>query len=211
VWHDVTTLGKLPADYQLIGALDNKQDAELLARALQEGKNGKDISALLPPAKASKIKDDVLNSPQLNNYLFSLDASGASDSQKMGIRDAVLKLAYAKAFYNRDEVGAANAIKDVVGHYEFLPSGARLPSDQASAIKASAKTFLNGLDATKITVPPVYGQPGMPTAKDYIDGLRATPHWITSPKGDSLWLKDNGNRLVTDKNGHPVSVPFMGH
>jgi hypothetical protein len=129
----------------------------------------------------------------------------------MGIRDAVLKLAYAKAFYSRDAAAAGNAVKDVVGHYEFLPSGARLPSDQASAIKSNARAFLKGLDANKISVPAVYGQPGMPSAKDYIDGLRAAPHWITSPKGDSLWLKDNGNRLVTDKNGHPVSVPFMGH
>jgi hypothetical protein len=211
VWHDVTTLGKLPADYQLIGALDNKQDAELLARALQEGKNGKNIDDLLPPKMAADIKTNVLNNAQLNNYLFSLDASGASDNQKMGIRDAVLKLAYAKAFYSRDAAAAGNAVKDVVGHYEFLPSGARLPSDQASAIKSNARAFLKGLDANKISVPAVYGQPGMPSAKDYIDGLRAAPHWITSPKGDSLWLKDNGNRLVTDKNGHPVSVPFMGH
>lgn len=207
VWHDLTTLGKLPSEYQLIGAMDNRQDAELLARAMTEGKGGKNVDDLLPPQTSAAIKRDVLANPQLQQYLFSLDASGASDAQKIGIRDAVVKLAYAKAFYGQDTAAAPNAIKSVIGNYEFL-GGARIPTASSGAIKTNAAATVRGLDADKIAVPDTYGKPGMPAVRDYLDALKATPNWITSPKGDALWLKDSGNRIVIDKKGKPIAVPF---
>jgi hypothetical protein len=47
-----------------------------------------------------------------------------------------------------------------------------------------------------------------PPPQAYIDLVKAAPSWITGPKSDRLILLDPGGRVVNDKNGQPISVPF---
>ncbi len=46
------------------------------------------------------------------------------------------------------------------------------------------------------------------TPQEYLRIVKAAPYWITSPRGDSVWLLDPMGRLVIGKDGMPVSVPF---
>jgi hypothetical protein len=50
----------------------------------------------------------------------------------------------------------------------------------------------------------------MPSAREYVESIKAAPHWITSPDGKGLMLQDNYQRFVRDKSGRPVSIPFDG-
>jgi len=214
VFGDLVTLGKLPAAYQGVAALDDPNDAKLLARAINEtNKSGKDWSDILGSAGgksvAGGLKNDVRNDPGVQNLAFSLARSGASAGQIDGLLGSIETLAYAKQFYNRDTSAAADAVKSFIGKYEFLPNGgARVPVDKADAVTQGAVETLRTLTADKIAVPPVFGGLGQPTTEDYAASLRSAPTWITSPRNDALWLMDAGGRLVRDKGGLPVAVPF---
>jgi hypothetical protein len=54
----------------------------------------------------------------------------------------------------------------------------------------------------------IFNQLGGPHGQDYINSLRASPNWITSPNADALWLMDHYGRIVRQNDGSPVSVPF---
>ena len=43
---------------------------------------------------------------------------------------------------------------------------------------------------------------------EYVALVRSAPYWITSPRGDAMWLMDPMGRLVRRNDGNPVSVPF---
>jgi hypothetical protein len=126
-----------------------------------------------------------------------------------GIKDAITKLAYAKGFYNRDPTAAASAIHDVIGKYEFM-GDARIPTANSGTVKPAIRRVLGSMDETNIQVPAQAGQPGMPSAREYVESIKAAPHWITSPDGKGLMLQDNYQRFVRDKSGRPVSIPFDG-
>ena len=210
VWRDLSTIGGLPSGYQSVGALDDPRDAGLLARAISEqGKSGKAWGDILGTKVESDIKTAVRTDPSIQQFSTSLSRSGASASQIDSIMTSVDTLAYAKSFYDRDPKAAQNAIASFTSKYEFMPNGgARVPSANFDAVNQNASAVLSALDASKISVPSLYGQPGQPKPDEYLDVLRSAPSWITSPKADALWLMDSGGRLVRTKDGSPVSVPF---
>lgn len=208
VWRDLTTAGKLPPAYQAVASLDNQGDGALLARWLGQASQGKKADDVLGEKNVNNIKNTVRNDPDVQAYLASLSRSGASMSQVSAVADAIDSLAFAKSYFNRDPEAAQNAISSFTGKYEFMPQGgARVPRDKFDDVSTRTAQTLGGLALSKIAVPSVYGQPGMPKPQEFLELLKASPMWINSPRGDALWLMDPYGRLVRDKKGAPVAVP----
>lgn len=224
VFGDLVTLGKLPAAYQSVAVLDDPKDAALLARAISEtSKGGKDWNDILGNAGgkpvAQGIRDNVRNDPSVQQLERSLSNSGASAQQIDGIVSSIETLGFAKHFYNQDSSAAQSAVTSFTGKYTFLPNGdARIPTDAAPRVTANAGVTLRDLSLDKIQVPEAFratdsaadikAHPGAPAASDYLLSIQSNPTWITAPKGDALWLLDGEARVVRDKAGKPISVPF---
>lgn len=209
VWHDLTTLGKLPASYQAVGTLDNQRDASLLARALSEPKNGKNLVSLVGDKESKTISDAVHGDQSVQNLLSSMSRSGSSIDQISGVASAITTLGYAKRFYDGDADAAQNAIKSFTDKYEFMSSGgARVPKENFDTVQTNAQLTLGRITDKSIAVPGIFGQPNQPSRDDYLNTLRASPTWITSPRADALWLMDSAGRIVRDPKGKPIQVPF---
>lgn len=212
IFRDLVTLGKLPASYQAIGMLDNPRDGALLARWLREAPKDKETTDILPPKVANDIKTAVRTDPGVQQLARSLSASGGSREQVASIVTAVEQLGYAKSYFENDASAASNAIAAFTSQYEFMShGGARVPAKVYDTVRANAAELLSGLDTAKIAIPEIYGKPGRPKPEEYVDMVKANPTWITSPKADALWLMDTtsqGSRIVRDRQGQPVSVPF---
>jgi hypothetical protein len=222
VWSDLTTIGKLPAPYQMVGALDNEGDGALLARALgsanKEGIN-KPIDDILDrgatgatrPSMA--IRTRVEGSEAVQDYARSMLASGASSQQVQGIVSSIGLLGQAKALYHNEAPADAadHAVESAIGKYEFLPQGgARIPRANADAITDAAQRAVDGLQLSAVQPPAIYGAtakiPGAATADDWLRVTKAAPTWVTV--GQSIRLMDNGGRFVRRPGGGFVSVPF---
>lgn len=227
VYKDMVTLGGLPGGYQsVIGVYDKDdpqsiRDAGLLARALNDvkpkadGQPGKSWQEMLGDAGGKSVAatiNQVINTDtSVADLRHSLSASGASAHQIDDIVGSVQTLAYAKTFYDRQDASAAasQAIAAFTGKYEFLPNGgARIPSKFANATTQNAADLIGKMVKSDIAVPPQFDQPGMPSTEEYMSQLKAAPSWITSPKEDALWLMDPQGRIVRQKDGKPVAVPF---
>ncbi len=215
-WRDLTTVqGGLPPAFQAVGAIDDEGQTALLARGLAEqGKSGKTLSDLLPPkakAGAAGIDTTIEGAGEVRQLLSSLSSSGASAGMQRDVLGAIRTLAYANVVYGGKDPPAATeaAIGAFTGKFEFMPNGgARVPRDKFAAVSANAATLLRGLDESGVAVPDIYGKPGMPKPSEFVDMLRASPHWITAPGADALWLLDAYGRLARDKAGKPLAVPF---
>jgi hypothetical protein len=149
--------------------------------------------------------------------MHSLANSGSSRLQMDGVLSAIETLAYAHRFYDQDGSAAQNAVKAFTGEYEFLPNGgARIPRKQFDAVTANIRPVLDRITKDNIAIPASVTstpeqerrQPGISTAADYVDDLKSSPEWVNSPKGDALWLRDSRGRIVLNKNGTPVNIPF---
>jgi hypothetical protein len=207
VWRDLTTGGKLPAAFQAVPALENEGDGALLARWL--GQAGKTADDLLGEKAVNQIKTTIRSDPTVQAYLSSLSRSGASMQQVSAVTDAIDGLAFAKSYFNRDPQPALGAITAFTGNYEFMPNGgARVPRDKVDAVSANASQALNGLSLDKLAVPNVYGRQGAPKPEEFLELLKASPMWINAPRGDALWLMDPYGRIVRDRKGAPIAVPF---
>lgn len=215
VFGDMVGLGKLPASYQSVAVLD-PHNGSILARAINEtSKSGKDWTSLLGNAGgkevSSVLSDQVRNDPAVAKLEMSLSRSGASAQQINSVVGSIETLAYGKRFYENDQNAGPDAIKAFTDNYEFLPNGgARVPAKIADAVSQSAQGTLSQLTVDHVAVPSVYGQQGMPKQQEYVDWVKASPTWITSPKSDALWLMDPAGRIVRGKLGQPISVPFSG-
>ena len=224
IYGDMVTLGKLPGAYQSVAALDDPKEAALLARAINEtSKGGRDWADILGNAGgkpvAQMLKDAVRNDTAVMQLERSLSNSGASAQQIDGIVGSVETLAFAHRFYNQDGSAAQSAINAFTSKYTFLPNGdARIPVAQAGSVTANAAATLHGLTADNTAIPAGFrmtdtsadmkAHAAAPSAADYLMSIQSNPTWITSPKGDALWLKDNEMRTVLGKNGKPVEVRF---
>jgi hypothetical protein len=217
--------GGLPAPYQAVATLDNERDAATLARWMGEvRKSNKTADDLLGTKPVSDIRTFVRSDPTVTNYLSSLSRSGASAEQTAGILGAIDDLAFAKMFYDRDPNAATAAVKSFTDAWQFMPQGgARVPTKVYDAVSQSAEQTLDRLrpigprapeeylEAGKelqIAVPEIFGKVGAPKVDDYLRTLRASPTWITAPNIEALWLMDPYGRIVRDKHGAPVTVPF---
>ena len=223
VFRDAISLGRLPPAYQAVQTLDDPHDAALLARALAsekpgpDGKPAKSIDEtveLMGGSKgdAAKIRDAVRYDPDVAKYAQSIQKSGGSPDQVMGIVNAVETLALAKRGAGEATdapSAAAAAVKSFFGRFDYMPNGgARVPSNVMDAVSANARSTLDGLGPEHIAVPPRFGQQGQPEPQEYVDTIKAAPTWITSPKSDALWLMDYGGRIVRGKDDRPIAVPF---
>ena len=237
VFRDLASEGHLSPSYQLIGALGDA-DGALLSRWLQgmgpttKGETkaktadevlGEDASGSIALAIRKAVdRNDQLTQMQAswNDFGFQIATIGA-------LHKAVQELAYAQAFYNRLDPAAAaqKAVAALADRYVMWQDGsARVPAEVNDTVRANADTILaDHLDRDDIAEPPQYfsratgGLPESPlrtaTAADYKRLLRATPYWITSPDGTGLMLKDSSvigapGRIVTDREGKPIFVPF---
>lgn len=222
VWQDLGTVGKLPAAYQMVGALENEGDGALLARALgQANKEGvnRSLDDILDKGAAGttrpsqSIRTRVQGSEDVQSYARSMLASGASDEQVRGIVSSIGLLAEAKSLYHNQEPAAAadDAVQSAIGKWEFLPQGgARIPRANADAITGNAETVVRGLSLAALQPPAIYSRsgqsPGAATADDWLRVLQAAPNWVTV--GRSIRLMDNGGRFVRRAGGGFVEVPF---
>ena len=217
VFHDMATIGGLPVQYQSVANLQGS-DATLLARVIQDKATGKAIEDTLPDItangktiKSSQYIKNSLATPGsgLYQYMNSLTQSGASPGQVAAFKDSVSSLAMAYIHY--DNIPADQAVKKAekafLGNTQFLGS-ARIPSEKFDAVTQNAQATLHNLNPGNITWPKGIGEVGAPKMDEYLDTLKATPTWVTSPKDDALWLMDVGGRFVRDHQGNPVSVPF---
>jgi hypothetical protein len=218
VWRDVTQLGKLPAAYQAVGAIGDGRQASLLARALAEPskKPGETVADLVPDSarKGATSVDQIIKSdPTWTQFQASLMRQpGMTAAARDNILGAARTLAYANMVYGGApdaETAAAAAVKAFTEGYSFdLPGGPRVPAAHAAAVSANARALLASLGADRVAIPALYGKPGQPAPDEYLDLLKAAPTWVTAPNEDALWLVDNGGRIVRDKAGAPLAVPF---
>jgi hypothetical protein len=235
VWSDLVTEGKLPAGYQVVGQLADydPDNAAVLARALgAEHKDDKAFEKAISDktTRAGKsIKqitgETIPGDPRVTDYTRSLYDSGASPAQVTAITGAIEHLAAGRVLFKHEDPSEASqkAIDAVVGHYVFMPNGgARVPADRESDVGANARVTLEGLSLDNVAVPARFAgaeltdpgavtRPGAatePKPQSYIDMVKAAPTWVTGPKADRLLLLDPAGRLVTDKTGAPISVPF---
>lgn len=211
-FRDLATLGKLPVSYQAISALDDPNDAKMLARWINEVPPGKGPTDLIGNVGVKAIKEVTNGSQAVQDYAYSLSRSGASAGQVDGVKEAIMQLAYAKAAFNKVPFSDAadQAIKAFTGKYDYdMPGNPRVPTAVAGTVSDNAAMVLDAIDENNIAVPPVIdGKEGRPTPSDYVSLLKASPTWITSPQSDAIWLKDNQDRIVRHTNGNPVSIPF---
>jgi hypothetical protein len=225
VFGDMVTLGKLPAEYQGVVALDDPKMAAVLARAAgEQQKSGKAWDDIFPKPVggrpvAAEIRDDVRGADGMKQLEASWRGSGATLAQVESMRSAVETLAYGLKYYNNDAAPGTHAVEAFTSKFRFIANGgARVPADKYDAVMGNAGQMLTNLSPTTIAVPPEFRteetpearrlNPTAPAASDYIANLQANPTWITSPKADALWLLDSGGRVVRDPKGNPVAVPF---
>jgi hypothetical protein len=222
VWKDLTTVGKLPPAYQMVGALDNEGDGALLARALgqanKEGVNKPlddliDRGATGATRPSQVVRTRVEGSDAVKDYRSSMLASGASLEQVDGIVSSIGLLGQAKVLYHNEDATAAGdeAVQSALGQWDFLPNGgARIPRSNADAITDNAHRTVAGLSLAAVRPPAIYSRPGQApgaaTADDWMRVLQAAPNWVTV--GQSIRLMDNGGRFVRAANGGFVEVPF---
>jgi hypothetical protein len=220
VFGDLVTLGKLPVAYQSVGVLDDPKDAALLARAINEtSKGGRDWNDILGTVAGKPVAQDIRNTihndPNVQQLMRSLSASAATVQQVDAIEGSIATLAFGKRFYNQDSSAAANAALAFTGKYGFI-GDARVPKDAFDSVSANAGTLLSRLNLGMIQVPDTFRtsnlpedvrqHPTAPAAADYLLSIQSNPTWIT--RGDALWLLDNEARVVRDKAGRPITVPF---
>jgi hypothetical protein len=221
VWNDLITQGKLPAGYQVVGQLADYDpgNASVLARSL--GAKTKDdkgfealVSAKAPGGKSIRqVADETIPvDERVVAYERSLLDSGASVGQTVAVRAAIEHLAAGRAIFLHEAPTEATekAIDAVIGHYQFMPNGGgRVPADRFSDVSANAQSTLNDLSLDRVAVPARFGSaPSEPKPQEYIDNVKAAPTWVTGPKADRLFLLDPAGRVVKDKDGAAISVPF---
>ena len=228
VFGDMVTLGKLPAAYQGVIALDDPKMAATLSRAIgEQAKTGKVWDDILGKEGGGgkpvgpTLRDNINSSGPMQALETSWRGSRATLAQSQSMRDAVHTLAYGLSYYNQDGQAAQHAVDAFTSRYRFIANGgARVPADKYDTVMGNAGQGLEGLTPQNTAIPqgfrtedtPEAKRLGatMPTAQDYIANLQANPTWITSQKGDGLNLLDHADRLVRDTKGNPFFVPFDG-
>jgi hypothetical protein len=231
VFRDLVTDGKLSPSYQLVCALDPR-NAGVLSRWLQGGVNDKGevrtadeiLGQAASKSTAATIRENIRSNPALTDLQHSWADSGFSPVQIRGLGKSVEDLAYAKALYERADpaTAATQAVDAIAGKYTIWSGegSARVPVEVNNTVRSNAAKVLAGLTENNITLPPEYGPAGAgqshigwATSSDYLRLLKAAPYWVTSPDGQGLNLKDSYltgslGRLVLDKSGKPILLPF---
>lgn len=214
VWRDISTDGKLPVAFQAVGVLKDQHQATLLARGLSEGgKNGKDIGDLIPKFEKTKIDDQIDDQTgPLFSLVHSFSSTVGSTEMQVGTLSAAKTLAYSEMVYDGvtdPNTAASKAIKAFTDQFDFsLPGGPRVPSDKSATVSSSASKLIASLNLNNISIPEKFGSQGWPTKDEYVDLVKSSPHWITSPQADAIFLMDPYGRMVRDTGGQPISVPF---
>jgi hypothetical protein len=220
-FHELVSAGKLPMGYQAVQALDNEQDKALLARALRDGRPGKEGQ---PPKDWNEVLGDEGGKPVAHTIKTAIDTdmtnvkplerslsdSGATRDQIAEVKSSITTLAYAYKFYqNMDAATAADkAIKAFTSKYEYMPNGtARVPTAVFPAVSANARAMLDGLKEEQVAFPKEFAG-SEADKRRYLDLLRAAPSWVTAPDATSIILQDNDGRTVRGPNNVPLAVPF---
>lgn len=223
VFSDLVRLGKLPSTYQAVAVLPDHDDANLLARALQQspggGEDGKKLEswndriiAATGDAQAPKnIRDSVNTNTTMQSYLQSLKRQGLSGPMIDAIQKDVQLLAYAKSYWQKADASTAatQAVEAFTKQFTFLPGGdARIPSAIADDVTKHGDELVANLDAAHVRLPANVGGPMQPSGDDFIADIRARHTWINTPRGDGLMLLDGAGKPVVGKDGTPYIVPF---
>lgn len=221
LYQSLVTQGGLPTYYQSVAQLGGSEDPEvrrdggLLARWGGEDTKGKTADEIIGTKNVSDIKKAVQGNPTVQAFTQSLGMSNASLSQIAEVKNSIEQLAMAKSFYQKGiyatpSDAAQAAIKSFTNRYEFMPNGgARVPTDKFANVMQSANEVLNNL--SNIAAPPdIYntGFHGLPKAEEYFNAVKGAPTWVTSKNEDAIVLKNSMGKIVLDKEGKPISVPF---
>lgn len=206
IFRDVSTIGGLSAQYQSIALLPER-DGFMLSRVLATGKEGKDVRALMTPQDVAAIHDNLQG--HMHQFQSSLAASQIPPSQIEAITNSAISLAHGNAVYGSmpPDQAADAAFNAFTSRYGYI-GVARVPADRRDVISQNAQARLDALTEQNVAIPHVLNRPGAPTGQEYLGLLRSAPTWITSPQGDSIWLMDTGGKVVRDRRGNPISVPF---
>jgi hypothetical protein len=216
VFADAVTLGKLPAAYQIVQHLEETGDphnAALLARGMggaikESGPKAKEFwDDTIGSQEMGKIKTALLGDTTMKSFVHSMMESNAPQDQIDSLIQAVHTLAYSKEAYEGSGNPASDAVTAVLGKYAFLSEygGPRVPSQFEDSVRANIGTMMNRLDVPSLQVPKL---PNGVTADQWLAMVKAKPHWVTTPREDGIQLLDNGGRLVVNKAGDPVEIPF---
>lgn len=221
VFYDLVTLGKLPATYQLMGALE-PADAQMFARAVTEQTtaNLKDTGKETywadklghPPGAPSNyedIKSKVENDPKVGQFLQSMRNANASGQQISSLLDAMQTMAFARKAYAGDDNDSAvsNAVQAALGHFEFY-DGARIPTAKFDTAITLANQTVNKLTPDSIQLPRDVGGTGQATADQYLALVKHSPTWWTTPDQRGMVLVDPRGMVVRDKTGTPIKINF---
>lgn len=215
---DLVTLGKLPMDYMGLHVLTDKGDIATYSRALGESKKTDfaDWSNALgygdPQAgKQTKVGIDTAVEVGLAPYINSLRMSKTSDDEVNSVIRTVSLLAYGNKLYNNDSDPAGKAVKSFVSQYSYLfQGGARVPTDVYDTVNRNAVNMAEQLTVDNIRLPDKIGQPGQPSKDAYMAWLKSTPQWVTSERGDSIYLRDPLGEEVKGNDGNRLEVMFHG-
>lgn len=225
IFRELVTDGKLSPMMQAVGGLP-PTEAKQLAQWIKGATNAKGEGATtrerghalaVQALGADKISGtqgidkQVVGNQDLQRLAHSWRQSGgaAAENWISGMIAAVQNLAYAKAVAAGSIDGAAeSAVQAFTSQYEFMPSGARVPANVHTTVSDNSMAVLQAMKPEDLAVPPIYGKPGQAKPEEYVELLRANPHWITNPRSTGLWLMDDGGRLVKTKDGKPFELSF---
>ena len=211
IYNDLVTQGNLPVPYRVAMSMDDMQSREQLGRAYS-GQTDKEFKLALPAGKketdvlptiSSTIAKDSLPDGTLGKFTASLVASGASTADVTAYKSVVERLAWQKTLEGSSPTDAAEqAIKAVAGKYTFLDK-ARIPNDVADIVQNNAQVTLDDLKADKIAIPP-YGS----DSDTYLRSVKYGGYWKTNQDETGIIRMDGVGRIVRDKQGNPLTVPF---
>jgi hypothetical protein len=217
VYNDLVRYG-LPARFQVMANISDPIMQTRLADAYanpdqggtptkvnkfwEEALGGKGINA--PKAK---IDAGIDGNATLNNYFATLKASGAHDSDISAYRDVIKRLAYEGKMNGEDEDKAAtNAVNAITKQYVIGGNGfekARIPASVAPIVQRNANTWRANVSADDVAIPNYAESPD-----NYIYSIKHTGDFITNIDETGLNLRDQSGRLVRDKEGNPITIPF---
>lgn len=212
IYGDLVTQGDLPKQDQIMMSVSDPEVRYKISQAYNTSEKEMEKAMGEQTAENDKGKTEKLkgvittsveNNPKLNDYLKTLRASGASDSDIAGYRDVVKRLAYQNSISGDGAQDAANnAVSAITKNYQIY-GHARIPAAVAPNVITAADVFKDNISENTVSIPENYADKAT-----YIHDIKYGSEWITNNKETGLNLKDPTGRPVRDRMGNILTIPF---
>ena len=216
VWHDLVRDGKLPGEWQVLGAMPAGPDRMQMQRALQvaEKKGGvENMRKDVDPAAAQNIDRGL--DVALDDFRKTVMIPGLAGNAELfsTMRSAVRASAlYGTMTGQNGSVALANAAKGALP-YDFVGL-ARAPKGQGGQAESYGANLLSGLKSDAIGTVKT-GNPDMlpgQTQEAYTAAVKRSGVWVTNERDDGWTLavpnRMGGYQLVTGPNGQRIGFKF---